>query len=171
MRLSCSGGLSAHFAAHPWLLMAWAIFWFLILYGLLPLGAGLCLIVGLVFVLEREKMFVFGVRREFLLNTNVINTDTKGYDGSAIGWGMKLMKRWLYFKITAKLGNSKRQHCSWQEKYIHMYKLGSTVWKSPRKKRRRKDRKDREVFYSHMNCRNASYAQGVKCWCSFWEAH
>ena len=25
------------------------------------------------------------------------------------------MKRKLCFKITAKLGNSKRQHCSWQE--------------------------------------------------------
>ena len=29
---------------------------------------------------------------------------------------MELMKRKLCFKITAKLGNSKRQHCSWQEK-------------------------------------------------------
>ena len=46
MHLSWSEGLSAHPAAHPWLLMAWAIFWFLILYGPLPLGAGLCLIVG-----------------------------------------------------------------------------------------------------------------------------
>ena len=37
-----------------------------------------------VFVLEREKTFVFGVRKDFLLNTNVINTGMKGYDGSAI---------------------------------------------------------------------------------------
>ena len=32
--LTCSlwfGGLSTHFAAHPWFLMAWAIFWLLIL--------------------------------------------------------------------------------------------------------------------------------------------
>ena len=36
----------AHPAAHPWLLMLWAIFWFPILYGLLLLGAGLRLIVG-----------------------------------------------------------------------------------------------------------------------------
>ena len=43
--LPWSGGLSAHSAAHPWLLMAWAIFWFLILYGLLPLRAKFCLIV------------------------------------------------------------------------------------------------------------------------------
>ena len=46
MRLPWFGGLSAHPAAHPWLLMAWAIFWFLILYGMLPLGAGLRLIMG-----------------------------------------------------------------------------------------------------------------------------
>ena len=39
-RLMCT------FTAHLWLLMAWAIFWFLILYGLLPLKAGLWLIVG-----------------------------------------------------------------------------------------------------------------------------
>ena len=39
-------GSSAHSVAHPWLLMAWATFWFLILYGPLPLRAGLCLIVG-----------------------------------------------------------------------------------------------------------------------------
>ena len=73
------------------------------------------------------------------------------------------MKRWLHFKITAKLGNSKRQHCSRREKYIHMYKLGSIVRKSPQRKKRRKDRKGRKVFYSHMNCMNASYAQGAKC--------
>ena len=39
-------GSSAYSAAHPWLLMAWTTFWFLILYGPLPLGVGLCLIVG-----------------------------------------------------------------------------------------------------------------------------
>ena len=46
MRLSWSGGLSAHSATHPWLLMAWAIIWLPILYGLFLLGVGLCLIVG-----------------------------------------------------------------------------------------------------------------------------
>ena len=46
MHLLWSGGLSAHSVAHHWLLIAWAVFWFLILYGLLPLGVGLCLIVG-----------------------------------------------------------------------------------------------------------------------------
>ena len=49
MRLSWSEGSSVHSATHPWLLMAWTIFWFPILYGLLPLGAGLCLIVGFSF--------------------------------------------------------------------------------------------------------------------------
>ena len=46
MRWPRSGGLSAHSAAHSWLLMTWAIFWFPILYDLLPLAAGLCLIMG-----------------------------------------------------------------------------------------------------------------------------
>ena len=46
MCLSWFGGPSVHFAAHSWSLMAWTIFWFPILYGLLPLGARLCLIVG-----------------------------------------------------------------------------------------------------------------------------
>ena len=46
MHLSWSEGSSVHSATHSWLLMAWTIFWFPILYGLLPLGAGLCLIVG-----------------------------------------------------------------------------------------------------------------------------
>ena len=40
---------------------------------------------GEVFVLEGERMFVFGMRRELLLNTNVINTNIKGSDGLAIG--------------------------------------------------------------------------------------
>ena len=46
MRLLWSGGSSAHFTAYLWLFMAWVIFWFPICYGLLPLGARLCLIVG-----------------------------------------------------------------------------------------------------------------------------
>ena len=46
MRLPRFGGSSVHFATHPWPLIAWTIFWFPIFYGLLPLGAGLCLIVG-----------------------------------------------------------------------------------------------------------------------------
>ena len=45
MRWPWSRSSSAHSATHPWFLMVWAIFWFPILYGLLPLGAELCLIV------------------------------------------------------------------------------------------------------------------------------
>ena len=40
MHLPWPGGFFAHFAAYPWLLMAWATFWFLILYGPLPLRLG-----------------------------------------------------------------------------------------------------------------------------------
>ena len=46
MRLSWSRGSSAHSTAPLWLLMSSAIFWFFILYGLLLLGVGLCLIAG-----------------------------------------------------------------------------------------------------------------------------
>ena len=46
MRLPWSRGLSAHFASHFWLLMAWAVFWSPTFYALLPLGAGLCRIMG-----------------------------------------------------------------------------------------------------------------------------
>ena len=46
MRLHWSGGSSTHSAAPLWLLMATAIFWFFVLYGLLPLGSRFCLIVG-----------------------------------------------------------------------------------------------------------------------------
>ena len=41
-----SWGSSAHSATRPWLLMVWATFWFLILYGPLPSGARFYLIVG-----------------------------------------------------------------------------------------------------------------------------
>ena len=64
-------------------------------------------------VLGRNKEFVFGLQRDSLLNTQVINAGMKGGNGSTIRKRMKLMKRQLCFKITAKLGNSKRQHCSW----------------------------------------------------------
>ena len=63
---------------------------------------------------------MFGLQRESLLNTQVINAGTKGSDGSTIRKGMKLMKRRLCLKITAKLGNLKGQHCS-RQKYIYIY--------------------------------------------------
>ena len=98
----------------------------------------------------------------------------KGSDGSAIRKGMKLMKRRLRFKITAKLGNSKGQQCS-RQKYIYIYmcvcvcvcvcvcKVGTTVQKKPQRKIKWKDRKGKKVFHSHMNRMNASYVQGAKC--------
>ena len=96
----------------------------------------------------------------------------KGSDGLAIRKGMKLMKRRLRFKITAKLGNSKGQHCS-QQKYIYIYiyiyvcvcvyKVGTTVQKKPQRKIKWKDIKGKKVFHSHMNRMNASYVQGAKC--------
>ena len=45
MYLLWYGGSSVHSTTHPWPLIAWTIFWFPILYGLLPLGDRLCLIV------------------------------------------------------------------------------------------------------------------------------
>ena len=46
MLLSWSGGSSMHSTTHPWPLMAWTAFWFLIPYNLLLSRAGPCLIVG-----------------------------------------------------------------------------------------------------------------------------
>ena len=45
MHSSWPGGLSTHPAIHPWLFMAWAVFWFFFMVCS-PYGAGLCLIVG-----------------------------------------------------------------------------------------------------------------------------
>ena len=63
-----------------------------------------------------KKEFVFETQRDSFLNAQVINAGMKEGDGSAIRRGMKLMKRRLCFRITAKLGKSKGQHCSRQEK-------------------------------------------------------
>ena len=71
-------------------------------------------------VLGRNKEFVFGLQRDSLLNTQVINAGTKGGNRSTIRKGMKLMKWRLCFKITTKQGNLKRQHCS-QQIYIYIY--------------------------------------------------
>ena len=106
---------------------------------------------------------MFEMQRDSFLNAQVINAGMKEGNGSAIRRGMKLMKRWLCFRITVKLGNLKGQHCSRQEKKKCIYMMGCTVQKSPRRKRKKRSRKDRKVFYSHINCRNASYVQGAKC--------
>ena len=59
-----------------------------------------------------KKEFVFETQKDSFLNAQVINANTKEGDGSAIKIGMKIMKQRLCFRITAKLGNSKRQHYS-----------------------------------------------------------
>ena len=111
---------------------------------------------------------MFGLQRDSLLNTQVINAGTKGGDGSTIRKRMKLMKQRLCFKITAKLGNSKRQHCSRQE-YIYIYiyvcmcKVGTTIQKArERKEDGKTERAEKFFYYSHMNCKNASYVQRAK---------
>ena len=100
-------------------------------------------------VLGRKKEFVFGLQRDFVLNTQVINAGTKGGDGLAIKKGMKLMKQRLCFKITAKLGNSKGQHCLWQ-KYIYIYicicKVGATVQKAREGKENGKTERAKKSF-------------------------
>ena len=107
-------------------------------------------------VLGRKKEFVFGLQRDFVLNTQVINAGTKGGNRLAIRKGMKLMKQRLCFKITANLGNSKGQHCSrhiyiYIYIYVCMYVQGRDhCSKSPQRKRKWKGRKGEEVFYSHM---------------------
>ena len=97
-----------------------------------------------------KKEFVFETRRDTFLNAQVINAGTNEGDGSAIRMRMKLMKRWLCFRITAKLGNSKRQHCSQQEKkkkiYIYIYIKGSTVQKACEGKERREVEKTGRSF-------------------------
>ena len=46
-----------------------------------------------------------------------------------------------------------------KKRYIYIY-IGVHCLKSLRTKRRKRSRKDRKVFYSHMNRRNTSYVQG-----------
>ena len=65
-------------------------------------------------------------------------------DGPAIRMGMKLIKRRIYFRITAKLGNSKRQHCSRQEKKVYIY-IYIYVKKGPLFKKAHEGKERREV--------------------------
>ena len=62
---------------------------------------------------------------------------------------MELIKQKLCFRITAKLGNSKKQHYSWQEK---KQSWGHCLKKlAKKKKRRRKDReKKKSLFDAHF---------------------
>ena len=57
------------------------------------------------------------------LSTTDNKDDVKGCNGSAVKRSIVLMKQKLRFKIIAKLENSKRKRCSWQEEN----KMGSTV--------------------------------------------
>ena len=62
-----------------------------------------------------EKMFCTNDGKGKSLNTDDINDDVKGCNGSAIKIGIVLIKQKLCFKITAKLENSNRQHYSQQD--------------------------------------------------------
>ena len=98
---------------------------------------------------------MFGLQRDSLLNTQVINAGTKGGDEPAIRKGMKLMKRWLCFKITAKLGNSKRQHYS-RQKYIYIYIYiyvcvgWGPLFKKPTKEKKMERQKGQRSFFIHI---------------------
>ena len=50
------------------------------------------------------------------LSTNDNKDDAKGSNGSVAERSIVLMKQSLCLRITTKLGNSKRQHCSQQER-------------------------------------------------------
>jgi len=63
-----------------------------------------------------EKMFLANDGRGISLSTNNNKDDVKGCNGSVVKRSIILMKQKLCFKITAKLGNSKRQHYSQQER-------------------------------------------------------
>ena len=57
------------------------------------------------------------------------------------------MKRRLCFRITAKLGNSKRQHYSWQEKKIYIYiSWGPLFEKTREEKEEGKTKRTRKSF-------------------------
>ena len=58
MRLPWSRGSSVHFAAHPWPIMAWTAFWFLIPHNLLFSRAGSCPVVGFPFLSPLFALFV-----------------------------------------------------------------------------------------------------------------
>ena len=63
-----------------------------------------------------EKTFYTNDGKGMSLSTNDNKGDVKGCNGSAIKRSIVLMKQKLCFRITAKLGNLKSQHCSQQER-------------------------------------------------------
>ena len=92
------------------------------------------------FFLGGKKEFVFETQRDSFLNAQVINAGIKEGNESAIRRGMKLMKRRLCFRITAKLGNSKGQHCTRQEKKKCIY-----IYRGPLFKKAHEGKERREV--------------------------
>ena len=70
-----------------------------------------------VFVLEREK--VVGRWGESPLNTDIIKKRSERRQWVSHQVRNEINEAWLHFRIIAKLGNSKRQHCS--KIYIYIY--------------------------------------------------
>ena len=93
---------------------------------------------------ENEKTFYTNDGKRMSLSTNDNKDDVKGCNGSAVKGSIVLMKQKLCFRITAKLGNPKRQHCSRQER-----KWGRAHYlKNPAKKKKiKKERKDFLFIY------------------------
>ena len=76
---------------------------------------------------------------------------------------MELMKRRLCLGITAKLENSKRQHCSRPKKKKRKKKKEQgPLFEKARKEKERIEKK-KSHFCLHINCRSTSYAQRVEC--------
>ena len=88
-----------------------------------------------------EKAFCINDVKGMSLSTDDINDDVKGCNGLAIKRSIVLIKRKLCLRITTKLGNSKRQHCSWQEK---KNEVGPIFRKNPKKKRKEKRKEEGE---------------------------
>ena len=113
-----------------------------------------------------EKAFCINDVKGMSLSTDDINDDVKGCNGLAIKRSIVLMKRKLCLRITTKLGNSKRQHCSWQEKKM---KWGPFFEKTQKKKKRKEKRKEEGentfffFFFLHINHKSISYAKGAEC--------
>ena len=112
-----------------------------------------------------EKAFCINDVKGMSLSTDDINDDVKGCNGLAIKRSIVLIKRKLCLRITTKLENSKRQHCSWQEK---KNEVGPIFRKNPRKKKIKEKRKEEGentffFIYLHINHKSISYAKGVEC--------
>ena len=99
-----------------------------------------------------EKAFCICDVKGMSFSTDDINDDVKGCNGSVIKKGIVLMKRKLCFKITTKLGNSKRKHYSWQEekkmKWGPLFE--KTQKKKKRKKKKRREKKEKILFFIHI---------------------